>query len=213
MGTFRTRVGMTLCADSAPPRGQPPRPTVVLLDNTRSGRSKVVNSAVLERAVTDRELTFRCLGHTAIIRRPNDLIFGLTANNAQLGIDLARRLVPIRLFYDGGPSQREFSKMDVAAWVQEHRTEVLAELVGLVTRWKAAGCPRPPMRRRFAAWTATVEGKGQNLRKAAETIAGMLDGKPCCSGIAQRAAGAEGLSQVALNQGLREKNGGDPNGI
>src|SRR5262249_33727634 len=63
--------------------------SVLVIDNVkgRNGRAIEVDSAVLERCITDRLLSFRLLGHSTTIKTPNHLLFGLTANHAQLSTD------------------------------------------------------------------------------------------------------------------------------
>lgn len=61
----------------------------IVIDNVKSGRrywerEREISSPVLERSVTADILNFRRLGFNAAIRRPNDVIFCLTINNALL---------------------------------------------------------------------------------------------------------------------------------
>jgi hypothetical protein len=68
--------------------------------------------------------------------------------------------VIINLEYEGNPSRRHFAIHDVEGYAQEHRAELLGELIGMVERWKTAGMPQARVATRFnkKGWGAIVGG-------------------------------------------------------
>src|SRR4029077_5072894 len=114
--------------------------TTIIIDNAKSrGKNSRIESACLERSITDPILSFRLLGQSASIRAENSHIFCITANTPDVSRDLVTRSVVINLYYEGDPERREFSIPDPEAYVQQHRNELLGELIGMVERWKASG--------------------------------------------------------------------------
>ena len=137
--------------------------TTIILDNaksTRGGRSAFITSACLERAITDPIISFRLLGHSANIRVENSHIFLITANTPHVGRDLITRSIPIQLWHDGDPTKRRFELADPEGYAQQHRTEILGELLGMVERWKTAGMTLADLGHRFnkRGWANVVGG-------------------------------------------------------
>jgi hypothetical protein len=134
---------------------------VILIDNAKhSQRVREVSSAVLERSITDPVLNYRRLGSNTPIRRPNDVIFGITMNDAKLSVDLTRRCMPINLEAHGNVRARRFAHDDIDAFVRDHRWEMLGELLGLVVRWLDAGRPEPDQPARHSIgqrWATTTD--------------------------------------------------------
>jgi hypothetical protein len=87
----------------------------------------------------------------------------LTANSPHVGPDLITRCVPIELFFEGNPLQREFSIRDPEGFVETYRTELLGELVGMVEAWKSQGRPMANVSSRF------------NKRDWGRIVGGVLD--------------------------------------
>jgi len=156
---------------------------VIVIDNAkRTARVPEINSPVLERSITDTVLNFRRLGSNTAIRRPNDVIFCLTMNDAKLSADLRQRSVPINLEFIGNVRKREFSIPDMEAWVMPNRLELLGEVVGMVDRWVRAGYPMPSSPARHSvslAWAASTDailelaglsGFMQNLESAEQAF-------------------------------------------
>ncbi|GFO81971.1 MAG: hypothetical protein A49_15980 [Methyloceanibacter sp.] len=128
---------------------------VILIDNIKAN----VESAVLERAITSKVLTFRRLGKTEAITMPNTTLFFLTVNNGLMSRDLATRCMPINLYYEGPAEQREFTNPDLEEYAVANRQAILAELVGMVARWVEAGRPDGKgYRGRFNRWAKTIGG-------------------------------------------------------
>ncbi|MCK6527690.1 hypothetical protein L6R50_09040 [Myxococcota bacterium] len=141
---------------------------VLVIDNAKTSRP--VESAVLERSITDTRLNFRRLGsNTAISRPQNDVLFVLTMNLTQMGPDLRRRALPVNLDLDANVRAAIFKVGDLVGHVLEHRLALLAELAGMVQRWVAAGrppCEEPARHSTSQTWAATVDAilRGSGFR-------------------------------------------------
>lgn len=120
-----------------------PENLVVVVDNVRvddaKGDLKEIQSTVLEMDITAPLINHRILGTNKEVNRPNNLIFAMTINNAILGHDLAVRALPVNLrLGNTDPADRLFPKGDLIRWALEKRTELVGELLGMVTRWRQA---------------------------------------------------------------------------
>jgi len=136
--------------------------TTIIIDNAkdRAGRTPRIESACLERSITDETLSFRLLGQSTTIRAENSHIFCITANTPDVGRDVVSRSVVMNLYHEGAPERREFSIEDPEGYAQAHRLDLLGELIGMVERWKAAGMPMAKVRSRFnkRGWGNIVGG-------------------------------------------------------
>lgn len=136
--------------------------TTIIIDNAKTGGSRHprIESACLERSITDPILSFRLLGYSKEIRAENSHIFCITANSAELGPDLVTRSVMVALYYEGDPKRRSFAMPDPEGYALEHRKELLGELLGLVERWKAAGSllVEAPTRFNKKGWGGIIGG-------------------------------------------------------
>lgn len=135
--------------------------TTIIIDNAKGqGRKPRIESACLERSVTDAILSFRLLGKSQEIRAENSHIFCITANTPDVSPDLVSRSVVINLEYEGDPKRRAFHVADPEGYAEQHRLELLGELIGMVERWKAAGMPRANVHTRFnkRGWGNIVGG-------------------------------------------------------
>ncbi|GAA4440255.1 hypothetical protein [Bremerella cremea] len=135
--------------------------TTIIIDNAKAkGRSPRIDSACLERSITDAVLSFRLLGQSQDIRAENAHIFCLTANSPDVSRDLVTRSVIVNLLHEGNPERRTFSIADPEGFAQEHRLELLGELIGMVERWKASGMPPATTHSRFnkRGWGNIVGG-------------------------------------------------------
>src|SRR5262249_47637266 len=133
---------------------------VVVIDNAKRGKVRDIDSPVLERSITAQLLNYRRLGSNTAIRRPNDVLFCLTMNDAKLSVDLRRRQVPINLEYFGTVRDRTFSIADLEEFVLAHRLDLRAEIVGIVQRWVADGfnISEAPARHSICQpWSATTD--------------------------------------------------------
>ncbi|WP_339907188.1 hypothetical protein [Symmachiella dynata] len=124
--------------------------TTIIVDNAKSsGRNPRIESAVLERSITDLILSYRLLGKSEMIRAENSHIFCITANTSSVSRDLITRSVPVNLYYEGDPTRRDFSMDDPEGYALEHRIEILGELMGMVERWKTVGMREANVKSRF----------------------------------------------------------------
>src|SRR5205823_13203835 len=71
------------------------RTSLFFLDNVRAR----IESAVIEQSMLSPLLSFRVLGKSATIERPNTFAWFITSNMAAGTPDFIRRCVPIRLFF------------------------------------------------------------------------------------------------------------------
>ena len=135
--------------------------TTIIIDNAKAGgRNPRIDSACLERSITDPILSFRLLGFSRDIRAENSHIFCVTANTPDVSRDLITRSVVINLQYEGNPLKRSFSILDPEGFAEEHRLAILGELIGMVERWKAAGMPLSNAASRFnkRGWAKIIGG-------------------------------------------------------
>jgi len=122
--------------------------TVIFLDNQK-GKLDV---PIVEANMTSKQLSIRAFNVQRNVRRPNDLLWLITTNDAVPSDDLLARCIHYRLHYEGNPDVREFamSEGELLKYVQENRAGILAELAGMIVRWLDAGRPPAPSRYRFA---------------------------------------------------------------
>lgn len=120
----------------------------VLFDNARIDRGRI-QSGVLERSITDRILNFRLLGTSRPIQCENSIQFAITVNHAKSSPDLLSRSIVVNLQHDGDPRHRRFTLDDPITYAKTHRSDINAELLGMVERWKSAGCPMADVSTRF----------------------------------------------------------------
>ncbi len=132
---------------------------VLVIDNART--RKPIQSAVLERCITDTRLNFRRLGsNTAITRPQNDLLFCLTMNLTQLGPDLRCRALPLNLELGASVREARYPVDDLVGWVLKNRLAILGELAGMVQAWVDAGrpeCEQPARHSTNQRWAATMD--------------------------------------------------------
>lgn len=153
--------------------------STIIIDNARGhGRKPRIESACLERSITDPILSFRLLGKSQEIRTENSHVFCITANTPDVGPDLVSRSVVVNLEYEGDPKRRRFQFADPEGYAERHRLALLGELLGMVERWKTAGMPKASIDTRF------------NKRGWGNIVGGILqiNGAPDFLGNAQEAA-------------------------
>lgn len=127
-------------------------PSHVLIDNVRG----VLQSPMLESVLTSEESQQRQLGTNSMATYKNVSIWSATSNNAEVGGDLLRRSVQIRLDpQTENPSEREgFKHSDLLAWAKQNRGRLVGACVAIVQAWIDAGKPKYTARRvgSFEAW-------------------------------------------------------------
>lgn len=137
-------------------RGNPQ--SVLLLDNAKIRSGTYVNSPTIEANSTAPEIVLRILGRSDNLRRPNDLLWVLTMNDARASPDLVSRCLPIRLAHEGDPAARCFVGPDPIDYARTHRLDLLAELAGLVIHWSQRGRPPGTRAHRLRPWAAVIGG-------------------------------------------------------
>jgi hypothetical protein len=131
---------------------------VLLFDNARTKGGGPVESVVIEANCMAPEICLRLLGRSVNFIRPNDLLWMLTMNCTRVNPDLLSRALPIRLFYDGDPTQRAFALPDPIGYAREHRLALLGELAGMVIRWNQHGRPEGGRNHRCSYWAKIIGG-------------------------------------------------------
>lgn len=128
--------------------------TVLFIDNQKG----TLNIPILEANMTAAEFGFRGFHVQRKIRRPNDILWLITTNDAVPSDDLLSRCVHVRLHYEGVPDSHRFalSETELVTHVRDNRAGILAELAGMVTRWLDAGRPSTPADSRFGVFGHVV---------------------------------------------------------
>lgn len=130
---------------------------VILIDNARVPGGRI-DHPVLEAQSVAPVVSFRRLKTNSSIERPNNLIFGITMNDARATRDLASRALVIQLFHEGPAEQRDYEDRDPIVYAREHRAEILGELVAMVDRWNEAERPEGLASHRLREWCRTISG-------------------------------------------------------
>jgi hypothetical protein len=104
----------------------------------------------------------RILGQSRTIDLQQQTVFVITGNNINLGGDVPRRAVWIRLdARDAAPWQRSGFKIpNLKEWVLENRAELVGALLTIARSWYAARQPRgdAPILGSFEEWSRIVGG-------------------------------------------------------
>lgn len=132
-------------------------PSLVLIDNVKY----TLQSADLAALLTTRIWKDRVFGkNTETVALPNRAVWVATGNNIQLGGDISRRCIWIRIDpRQSKPHEREgFLHPNLTQWVSENRGQLLSALLTICRAWYAAGCPAYPVPAfgSFETWTRTV---------------------------------------------------------
>lgn len=130
---------------------------VITFDNVRG----VIRSSKFESLLTSSDYKDRLLGYNRDAQMPNDRLWLITANNAEIGGDLARRCYWITIDPKmPRPHERTGFRINLREWVPENRTAILSALLTVVRGWVTAGAPRADLKRsdHYATWDAAIEG-------------------------------------------------------
>ncbi len=130
---------------------------IIVIDNI-TGKFRSVH---LTRALTAKFWEDRMLGKNIMLRLPQEAVWIATGNNIQIGGDVARRSIWIRI--DAAcarPWERAgFKHADLLAWIKENHDSVLAYLLIMVRAWVLAGGQRGSKKLgSFNEWAATISG-------------------------------------------------------
>ncbi len=134
-------------------------PTFVMLDNLTG----TLKAPSLEALLTTGKWTDRILGETRMVRFKPRAIWMATGNNLQLGGDLPRRVVWMRLDAKmERPEERkpdEFKHADLVRWAVANRPQLVWAALVIVQNWIAKGCvPGKEVMGSYESWTGTLGG-------------------------------------------------------
>ena len=120
-----------------------------------------LDSAVLAAARTASICSGRPLYANAVVHLPQRLNRALSGNNVEIGGDLGRRIVPIRLSpqVERPELRTDFTHPDLIRWAQSHRRELVTALLTIVQAWCAGGMHRgKETLGSYEAWAQTIGG-------------------------------------------------------
>lgn len=134
---------------------------VVVIENARLGRhDHHISSAFVERFITDPAPFLFSTGSGPPVRRRNDIVVAISTNFGNVSEDLLNRALPCHLEPAGDINDRESPignpKLE---YLPTYRSEIAAEIRGMIEKWKAAGMPRDTKAKHpFTEWAAVVGG-------------------------------------------------------
>jgi DNA polymerase-1 len=126
-----------------------------------------LKSPALSALVTSEIWSDRGLGGNVHLDLPLTTTFAASGNNLQVGGDMGRRVVAIRI--DTGfqmPFLRTFKRMDLLSEVRAARGEILGYILTLARRWQVLGCPLPTPRVIMGSFQSVVDVIGGVLQVA-----------------------------------------------
>lgn len=131
--------------------------TIIVIDNI-GGKLK---SSSLTRALTSKIWRDRQLGKNVMVDLPQSAVWIATGNNIQIGGDIARRSVWIRL--DAAcarPWTRAgFKHPEILEWVRDNHDSIIAYLLIMARSWVLAGSPKGSAKLGgFNEWAGVVSG-------------------------------------------------------
>lgn len=130
---------------------------VVTFDNVRGK----IRSPKFEGLLTSASFSDRLLGQTREASVPNDRLWTITANNAEIGGDLARRCYWITIDPKmPRPHERTGFTLDLRTWPKENRALIIRAILTIIRGWVLAGAPKADQKRSddYATWDAAMEG-------------------------------------------------------
>lgn len=127
--------------------------TSFLFDNIKG----VIESALIERSMSDEVLSFRRLGGNKLVRVQNSHLWMFSANTPSVGADILSRCVTVELFLDVDPKSVVYTVQPLD-FVREHREEILGEIINMILEWHEAGAVVVPTPHRFKVWSEIVGG-------------------------------------------------------
>lgn len=137
-----------------------PDAAVVVMENARMGRERVIASAFIERFATDPEPLLFSTGTGSPVRVRNDFVLAISTNFGTVSEDILNRSLPIHLNPVGNIADRESPignpKLE---FLPDNQEKIAAELRGMVERWKMAGQPLDENAHHpFGPWAKTIGG-------------------------------------------------------
>lgn len=137
-----------------------PDAAVVVMENARTGRERVIASAFIERFATDPEPLLFSTGTGSPVRVRNDFVLAISTNFGTVSEDILNRSLPIHLTPTGNIADRESPIGNPRLeFLPDNQEKIAAELRGMIERWKEAGSPLDEnVRHPFGPWAKTVGG-------------------------------------------------------
>ena len=132
--------------------------SLLLLDNAKTRGGQVLSSQTIEANSLAPMISLRILGQSANFTRPNDCIWAVTMNDTRASPDLVSRGLPIQLYFEGNPAERNFTGCNPVEYALAHRRELFGELAGMIMRWNQLGRPHGCAQHRCGHWAAIVGG-------------------------------------------------------
>lgn len=134
-------------------------PSVVFFDNIK----RPVNDGSLESILTNPLWGDRMLGGNQHIKLLNQATWLFAGNNVQIGEEIARRTVRIRMVaLTANPHQRKaFVHNPLREWITLHRKEIVSAILTLIQHWIAKGRPLyddAPVLGSYEKWSAEMHG-------------------------------------------------------
>jgi len=124
-----------------------------------------LNSPALCKVITCREHQDRILGKSTTVTVPMNAVPIVTMNNCQVGGDMSRRCVLIRLDAKvSKPWQRDssgFAHPDLITWAKANRPKAIESLLYIASHWLKEGCLKPtnlPSFGNFERWVEVIGG-------------------------------------------------------
>lgn len=130
--------------------------SVIYFDNARGKMSYPSFEALL----TADRWSSRILGSSRTVDLANDRVWAITSNNADVGGDLTRRALRIRIRTDADPGKKRFTIRNLDEWFTVNREAYLSAVLTLVRAWVIAGSPSPEDGESdsFSPWRRAVRG-------------------------------------------------------
>lgn len=134
-------------------------PSVVFFDNIK----RPVNDGSLESILTNPQWGDRMLGGNQHIKLLNQATWLFAGNNVQIGEEIARRTVRIRMVaLTANPHQRKaFVHNPLREWITLHRKEIVTAILTLIQHWIAKGRPlydNAPVLGSYEKWSSELHG-------------------------------------------------------
>lgn len=134
-------------------------PAVIFFDNIK----RPVNDGSLEGILTNQVWGDRMLGGNQHVKMLNQATWLFAGNNVQIGEEIARRTVRIRMVAQtANPHQRKaFVHNPLREWVSAHRKEIVGAILTLIQHWIAQGKPiydNAPVLGSYEKWSSTLHG-------------------------------------------------------
>lgn len=130
--------------------------SVFLIDNIR----RYVDHESLCNLGTAAVWSDRVLQRTEMVSIRNVMMTILGGNNVRMSKEMGRRCVGIGLKTEGDPTDRVGFFRELETWVPEHRAELVAAVLTIISYWISIGQPKfsGKVRPSFGGWSRSIGG-------------------------------------------------------